>query len=171
MLLTMSKGWLATGAFAVVAAAVGVVVLVAQRGGGDQKVIQPAALIRAFASRGITIRYDPAVGLAPSAIRIRAPLGRLSTRLNRVAHGNLDIVVLASTEDAALLGTARPQLPNTRDECGQKLSADVFQLRVKNVVVTYDRCDFSRKPYRLAPAVTYTHVIDTLGSLGRVSTP
>jgi hypothetical protein len=165
----MRKTWRGSGALVVIVAAACAVVLVSRSGGGDQKVIQPAVLEKVFASRGITIQYDPSVGLAPSVIKTRQPLAGMTTRLDRVAHGNLDIVVLASLQDAARLGAAQVHLPGNRDECGQKLSSDVSQLRVRNVLVTYDRCDFSRKPYRLAPASTYNQVMDALGSFGQVS--
>lgn len=137
-----------------------------QRGGGSH-LASPTAVKHAFARRGITVRYtgemigNPSVGIQP-------PLGELTTRLNAISSGNLDILVLRSLRDAERLGALRKNLSN-RDECGRSLSSDVYSWRVKNVIVTYDRCDFSRKPFRLASAASLAAVESALGDLGSYS--
>jgi hypothetical protein len=159
----------------IVAGVVAVVVLagvggaiVASRGGGDGSgLASPAAVKSAFAKRGITVRYAPNVGPNPS-VKVARPLGSLTTALNRVTSGNLDIIVLSSLRDAKRLGALRMNL-SSRDECGRRGSSDLFTWRVKNVLVTYDRCDFTRKPYRVASPASYRSVLAAVGDLGSYS--
>ena len=117
----MRAPWMVASMTAVVVVAGVATAVVASRGGRSVSVASPAMVTHVFAERGITIRSDSTIGLTPS-VHVRQPIAGLSTRLNQIAHGNLDIVVLGSLEDAKRVGPIRMNVPG-RDVWGARSRA------------------------------------------------
>jgi hypothetical protein len=147
---------------ALVVVAVGVLVL-GSRDGNDRRILTPGAVQKTFAARGVPVVADTGLIANPS-VKVDDPV-LLSNResLDR-GHGYLAVSVLRSLRDAQTLGALKPD-GSIRDECGRALSRDLFTWRVKNVVVAYDACDITLRPYREAPASSYGVIRAVLGDL------